>query len=231
MSDLEAERTPTRTETVRRALEEDIFGGHLQPGDRLDEATLATRFSVSRTPVREALHQLSASGLVEVRPRRGAIVARITMHQLLETLEILAEMEGLCARFAAERMTGQELEALHRAHEACVAEARSARADDHYYECNRRFHELVWHAARNGTLLRTTRTLYQGAMPFGRFHLRETVQRKRSVDDHQAVLQALSARDPLAAQASMRRHVAVQAELLPHFLAALPHGPKPSGLA
>jgi DNA-binding GntR family transcriptional regulator len=76
-----SKHSPTRADQLRRTLEEEIFTGHLKPGDRLDEQSLAQRFNVSRTPVREALRQLSASHLIEVRPRQGAVVAVITLPQ------------------------------------------------------------------------------------------------------------------------------------------------------
>ncbi len=103
-----SKHSPTRADQLRRTLEEEIFTGRLKPGDRLDEQSLAQRFSVSRTPVREALRQLSASHLIEVRPRQGAVVAVITLPRLIEMFEVMAELEGMCARLAARRMTDDE---------------------------------------------------------------------------------------------------------------------------
>ncbi|MCG8359901.1 MAG: GntR family transcriptional regulator, partial [Kiloniellales bacterium] len=92
-----------RTHTVRRAdelrqdLEAEIFAGRLAPGQRLDESKLAARFGVSRTPVREALLQLASIGLVEMRPRQGAVVAAVTIRRLLQMFEVMAELEAFCA--------------------------------------------------------------------------------------------------------------------------------------
>ena len=99
----------SNAERLRLALEKDIFLLRLQPGDRLDEASLAQRFGTSRTPVREALRQLAASGLVEIRAHRGAEVSRLSIPQLLEMFEFMSVLEGVCARFAAERATAEEL--------------------------------------------------------------------------------------------------------------------------
>ena len=111
-----------RAEGVRCRLETEIFSGALTPGERLDEMGLARRFGVSRTPVREALLQLSSAGLIEMRPRQGAVVAAITVQQLLQMFEVMAEMEALCARYAARRMGPDERQALERgAHKACIA--------------------------------------------------------------------------------------------------------------
>ena len=97
----------TRAEELRLQLADDIVRGALAPGAALDETTLARRFDVSRTPVREAIRLLVASGLVEVRAHRAAVVARPTPEQLAGMFEVMAELEALCAGFAAERMTSR----------------------------------------------------------------------------------------------------------------------------
>ena len=94
-----------RSDALRDHLEEDILTGALRPGDRLDEMSLAERFGVSRTPIREALFHLAAAGLIDNRPKRGAIVAEIGPRQLVEMFEVMAELEGMCARLAARRAT------------------------------------------------------------------------------------------------------------------------------
>ncbi len=98
----------TRAEELRLQLADEIVRGALVPGAALDEITLADRFHVSRTPVREAIRSLAASGLVEVRAHRAAVVARPSANQLADMFEAMAELEALCAGFAAERMTSTE---------------------------------------------------------------------------------------------------------------------------
>src|SRR6478752_9163616 len=103
------ERTPrTRTEALRLQIADEIISGALEPGTPLDEQELAARFGVSRTPVREAIRQLAASGLVSVRPHRGAVVALPTPTQLDDMFEAMAELEALCAGLAARNMTVPE---------------------------------------------------------------------------------------------------------------------------
>ena len=94
----------SRAHQLRDTLEDEIVNGRLQPGDRLDEASLAARFNVSRTPIREALQQLVAAGLVQSEPKRGTFVARIGIPQLIEMFEVMAELEGMCGRLAARRI-------------------------------------------------------------------------------------------------------------------------------
>src|SRR5437773_10411947 len=106
----------TRAEELRLQLADEIVRGALPPGAALDETDIARRFKVSRTPVREALRQLVASGLVEARAHRGAVVARPSIDRLTEMFEAMAELEALCAGLAAERMPPadrQKLEAIH----------------------------------------------------------------------------------------------------------------------
>src|SRR4029077_10876230 len=111
MTLLIAEREPrdtdvrkTRAEELRAQLADDIVRGMLAPGRTLDETELAPRFGVSRTPGREAIRQLAASGLVETRRHRGAVVARPNHQRILGMFEAMAELEALCAGLAAERM-------------------------------------------------------------------------------------------------------------------------------
>src|SRR5260370_12163000 len=106
----------TRAEELRLQLADEIVRGALPPGAALDETEIAQRFNVSRTPVREALRQLAASGLVDSRAHRGAVVARPSIERLTGMFEAMAELEALCAGLAAQRMSPADrhgLEAIH----------------------------------------------------------------------------------------------------------------------
>src|SRR3546814_16906506 len=91
----------SRKDLLAERLEEDIVSGRLAPGERLDEVSLATSFGVSRTPVREVLQRLASSGLVELRPRRGASVSRISIGRTADLFEVMAHLAGRCGRLAA----------------------------------------------------------------------------------------------------------------------------------
>lgn len=104
-------------EQLVRAIADLIIVGDLKPDDKLDEGSLATRFEVSRTPVREALRQLCAMGLVERKPNKSAVVTNVTGGFLTSMFEAMAELEGMCARLAAERMTLEE----RRGWSGCIA--------------------------------------------------------------------------------------------------------------
>src|SRR5260221_12946046 len=135
-------KTTTLTETLRQNLADDILRGVYPPGARLDESGLARRFKLSRTPVREALRQLSSAGLVEMRPRRGVIVSLPTDSALAEMFEVMGELEASCARLAAQRMSPAErvrLELVHRSSQEAVRNDHS----DSYRTLNLEFHDTI----------------------------------------------------------------------------------------
>ncbi len=210
-----------RADELRTRLEREIASGELGPGTRLDESRLAARFGVSRTPVREALQQLSTAGLVELRPRQGAVVAAMTVQQLLQMFEVMAELEALCARLAARRITPEQREALARSHETCVARAET-QDPEAYYEENRRFHEVIYAAAQNAYLQDTTRRLRNRLQPYRRFQLSHPGRIDRSLAEHDAVVAAILKGDGEEAAARMRDHVTIQGDLFTDLLSSLP---------
>ena len=216
-----------RAETLRDALEEDILTGVLAPGERLEEVALARRFGVSRTPIREALLQLSAAGLVETRPRRAAVVAEIGPRQLHEMFEVMAELEGMCARLAARRATAEDLAAIAAAQEACRAALGRGSSDAYYYE-NEVFHERVRAAAGNRFLLEQAGALQKRLRPYRRLQLRARHRVEASFREHEAIVAAIAGSDPERAEDAMRAHVVVQGERFTVLLASLERR-EPSG--
>src|SRR3984957_13121331 len=124
----------TRAEELRLQLADEIVRGVLPPGAALDETDIARRFNVSRTPVREALRQLAASGLIDARAHRGAVVARPSLERLTGMFEAMAELEALCAGLAAERMQPVERQRLEAVHEELRVLSHAGNPD--------RFHEV-----------------------------------------------------------------------------------------
>lgn len=209
-----------RARELVRALEQEIATGVLKPGERLDEVSLAGRFGVSRTPVREALAQLASNGLVEVRPRRGATVAAPSLQQLLEMFEVMAELEGLCGRLAARRMTAAERDAMERAHDRCTEAA--ARDDvDGYYAANVDFHEAIYAGCQNRFLAEQTRTLRNRLAPYRRLQLRRVNRISESLAEHGEVLQAILTGDARRADHLLQSHVTVQGGSFTDFIANL----------
>ena len=127
---------------VEERLVDAILRGELAPGSKLDEQTLAARFNVSRTPVREALRQLLASGLVESIPRRGAVVTTFGPERLSQLYEAIGELETLCARLAAQRMTAIERKELELAL-APLRQAAAAGDRDDYLARSDTLHDVI----------------------------------------------------------------------------------------
>jgi DNA-binding GntR family transcriptional regulator len=210
-----------RAEGLRQRLEHEIFSGALLPGERLDENGLARRFGVSRTPVREALLQLASAGLVEMRPRQGAVVAAITVQQLLQMFEVMADMEALCAQYAARRMGPDERQTLERAHKTCV-DLACRRDPERYYEANWVFHELIYAGTHNTYLEETTRALRQRLSSYRRFQLHQPGRVANSLAEHEAVVTAILAGNAEQAASAMRTHVTVQGEVFTDLVSMLP---------
>ena len=209
-----------RADGLRDALEEEILTGVLLPGDRLEELVLAERFGVSRTPIREALLQLSAAGLIEQRPRRGTFVAEIGPRRLMEMFEVMAELEGMCARLAARRATSEDLREIRAAHDASAAAAAQADMDNYYYR-NEIFHEKIRAASRNQFLVEQADALQKRLKAYRRLQLRARGRVRASFDEHEAVVAAIETGDEEAAARAMRSHVAIQGERFTDLLASL----------
>lgn len=208
------------SDVLREKIEEQIATGALPPGSALDEATLVEQHGVSRTPVREALIQLAAEGLIEIRPRRGAVVTSIGPTRLSEMFEVMAELEAMCARLAARRMTEAERRALLAAHQACEA-ARSRDDSDAYFYCNEDFHAAIYAGSHNTFLIEQAQALQRRLRPYRRLQLRVRNRMGVSFTEHQSVVQAITSGDAEAAALALRSHVVVQGERFADLLASL----------
>ena len=118
---MSTDTNPTLADKLAAAIADGILNGRLPPGERLDEVGLAEQHGVSRTPVREALRQLAMSGLIDMRPRKGAIVSKATPEEIESLFVAMAEMEATCARLAAMSMTPIERRRLQARHESMMA--------------------------------------------------------------------------------------------------------------
>jgi DNA-binding GntR family transcriptional regulator len=172
----------------------------------LDEMELARRFQVSRTPVREAIRLLAASGLVDARPHRSAVVARPGRLQVLGMFEALCELEVLCAGFAAERMTKAEhaeLQMIHRSLRPVVKSGDPQR----YHEINENFHAAIYAGSHNAYLARLTAETRARIAPFSRAQFRTFGRLAQSHAEHERVVAAILRGDRDAAAAQMRAHI------------------------
>jgi DNA-binding GntR family transcriptional regulator len=210
----------TRAEELRLQLADDIVRGILAPGASLDETDLAQRFNVSRTPVREALRQLTASGLVDSRAHRGAVVAQPSVDRLTGMFEAMAELEALCAGLAAERMPIGERHALEAVHE----ELRVLSYDgnpDRFHEVNERFHNAIYLGSQNDYIAEITLATRVRVQPFRRAQFRNLGRLAKSQAEHDRVVVAIMRGDRTGAAAAMRAHIELVRGEYEHYAVTL----------
>jgi len=199
-------RRRTRAEELRLQLADEIVRGGFAPGTALDEINLARRFNVSRTPVREAIRMLTASGLVEARAHRAAVVARPSAQHLAGMFEVMAELEALCAGFAAERMTSIERRGLETIHEQlrCLIQGGGPQR---YHEVNEGFHSAIYAGSHNSYLVEMTLATRARVQPFRRAQFRNLGRLTKSHAEHNRVVQAILRGESAMAAQAMRAHI------------------------
>jgi DNA-binding GntR family transcriptional regulator len=205
-----------------------ILTGEIDVGSRLRQERLAAEFGVSRTPIREALRKLQASGIVEVQPNRGAIVRGATAREIREAYEVRAELEGLAAELATSRIDDAQLEQLHDAQRlfgqsiakvvAGAVAGGAADANGEWTRANDLFHGVIQEAAANRRLAGIVRDLHR-AFPRGLTWAalsRSSRLLEQNVEEHHAVLEAIEHRDAEEARRSMVAHVRHAGDLIAH---------------
>jgi DNA-binding GntR family transcriptional regulator len=201
-------------------LELEILKGQRKPGDRLDERQLADHFGVSRTPVREALQRLAASGLVVSRGRQGLQVAQLSLADLFDAFSVAAEMEALASAQAARRIRPDQQTRLEAAHQACSV-AANVRDVDSFYEANLEFHETIAAASHNRILRDELRRLTVKISPYRRTITFQPGRMESSIPEHGQIMQAIFRGDAAQASQVMRSHVTLLGDGLSdllHFL-------------
>ena len=199
-------RSTVVDQTVER-IRSAVRQGRYLPGQRLVEVDLTEELGVSRGPLREALSRLSADGLVQIEPYRGATVRRLTRSDVVELFEVRAALEAEAAGLAAERVDQDD----HRARVEAVLEeiARLRGSDDpqEYFDDNTRFHNIIVDIAGNSLLATMTGQLHTHAYRMQFMQLLTPETRAVSLDDHEAIAEAIGAGDANRARRAMRDHV------------------------
>lgn len=201
----------TQAEIVRIGLETDILSGRVPPGSIIDETETSKQFGVSRTPVREAIFLLVQAGLLKKEARKRAIVAELDIDDFFGLFETLAELEGLSARLATERMSRAECFDLSKIHAAAAEKLLLGEIDD-YSALGRAFHALILEGSRNSTLVKITSGLATRLIPYRRFQVSVEGGLQRNQDDHEVILAAIKSKDSEGAYHAMRRHTLEQGD-------------------
>lgn len=213
-------KSTSLVQRVREQLEDDIVEGRLRPGVQLYVDEIATQFQVSRTPVREALQQLEASGLVIVQPKRGTYVAEVSIGTLIAMFEVMAELEAMCARLAARRADTLMRFELAQVMQQCEVEADAGNPNS-YYRANETFHQLIYQASGNSYLVQQTIALKNRLKPYRRMQLQVRDRMAQSLQEHRTLVEAITQGQAELAADAARAHVLVQGQRFTDLMALI----------
>ncbi|MBL0151773.1 MAG: FCD domain-containing protein [Ideonella sp.] len=199
---------------AQQELERRIVSGEMAAGAKLNEVDVATALGMSRGPVREAFRALSQAGLVRVEKNRGVFVRQILLEEADEYYEVRAALEGLIGRLAARRIAIDEIEQL-RAVVRRMHQVQKSRRAEEYFALNVEFHDGLARAARNNALLAN----YRGVVNQLDLYRRATIARSAeniplSTQEHEAIVEAVAARNEQRAEALLVEHVLVSRQRL-----------------
>lgn len=199
---------------AQQELERRIVSGEMAAGAKLNEVDVATALGMSRGPVREAFRALSQAGLVRVEKNRGVFVRQILLEEADEYYEVRAALEGLIGRLAARRIAIDEIEQL-RAVVRRMHQVQKSRRPEEYFALNVEFHDGLARAARNNALLAN----YRGVVNQLDLYRRATIARSAeniplSTQEHEAIVEAVAARNEQRAEALLVEHVLVSRQRL-----------------
>ena len=179
---------------VFHTIREDILNGKYQANEELKEKSIGEEMGVSRTPVREALRQLELEGLVHIIPNKGAFVENVTLKDIKDIYEIRSLLEGLCARWAANNITKEQLEELEET--VFLSDFHFSKENwDQMVELDNRFHEIVYEACGSKELTRVLRDYHHYLQRIRKITLEQKTRARASMDEHCKIAEALKARD------------------------------------
>lgn len=189
--------------TVYEAIVEDLRTGKRRPGDRIRAEDIAKEFEVSRTPVREALSRLQERGLLQV-TATGLSVTQLDRTAVLELYAVRELLEGAAAGFAAQHASPSDLFTMRQ-----IAEAFARPEDDpkRVAQLNRAFHDSIYEAAHNKFLLNILDGMHDTLMLLPSTTFAVEGRQDTAVDEHQAILDAIEARDAESADRLAREHI------------------------
>ena len=197
---------PSTVQRIESVLMEEISVGELSPGVRLDEAGLAERFGVSRTPVREALSRLTAQGILVAGEKRGAFVAEYSRQELAQIFEAMHEIESACARIASQRLDLLARSEIEAAQANCVAAAQAGdRAG--YLRANEAFHLAIYQATGNPYMAEIATEFRRRTGPFRAKKFATKDDLFRSAESHRSLIDNIFSEDSTTASNGMRSHM------------------------
>jgi DNA-binding GntR family transcriptional regulator len=191
---------------VFHKIREDILEGKYAAGEPLTEVAISQNLGVSRTPVREALKQLELEGLVTSIPNKGTVVSGISKQDIIDIYEIRSLIEGLAARWAATKITDEQLKQLEEIIE--LTEFYTEKNNmEHLHELDTQFHEVIYEASNSKPLKHILSDFHHYAQRVRMQSIATPGRAKKSTEEHKAILEAIKNRNPEEAERLTNLHV------------------------
>lgn len=197
-------------DVVFHTLREAILRGDLRPGERLMELQLAAKLGVSRTPIREAIRMLEQEGLAVTMPRRGAEVAKMTLKDMEDVLEIREALDELAVNIACSRITEEQLAKLAKEKELFESSIRTGDVK-RIAEADVRFHDAIYEATGNPKLVTMLNNLREQVYRYRVEYIKNPKNYPVLIREHEAIYESLAAHDAKRAASAMHEHVMNQA--------------------
>lgn len=191
---------------VFKYVKSQIINGYYKAGDNLVESKMAEELGVSRTPIREAIRLLELEGLVETIPNKGAVVLGISPKDVEDIYAIRSLVEGLAARWAAERISSIEKKEMQKTMDLMDFFAQRGDTDE-LAELDNRFHQIIYEASGSKILNLTLGNLHQYVQLARLESLKRPNRLDRTIEEHHEILNAFLANDPDQAEKAMAKHV------------------------
>lgn len=191
---------------VFQKLREDILSGKYKEHEELKEVAIGEELGVSRTPVREAFRQLELEGLIQIVPNKGAYVTGITAKDVKDIYMIRSLLEGLCARLATEKITGEQMEEMEENIYLADFHAQKGHMDQ-MAELDNRFHDILYEACDSKLLEHTLKDYHQYVLRVRQKTLSNNTRGRASNDEHRQIMEAIKAGDADKAEQLANRHM------------------------
>lgn len=193
-------------EVVFNTLRDAILKGELEPGEHLMEVQLAGKLGVSRTPIREAIRQLQAEGLVVMTPRKGAVVAEITKEDLTDVLEVRKTLEKFAVELACINISEDELKSLHQCHDIFKSALEQKDLTD-IANKDEGFHDVIYSATRNKRLIQILNNLREQIYRYRLEYIKDDEKWFTLIDEHDKLIRAIEEKDVETAKDVIEAHI------------------------
>ncbi len=206
-------RATTLHQEIVSRIRKMIQKGTLVRGQKVNEKDLCEAMGVSRTPVREALRQLTSEGLIQLIPHKGAFVSQPCIEEISDLFEVMSVLEGTCTRLAATHMTDKDLQKIEALHEELEAHYQN-RDHEAYLKTNHVFHVFIQELTGNRVLNDVINGLRQKVLLYRQRQLYQPERFDQSIQEHRNLLGAFRTRDPESAESLMKHHLLIQCKAL-----------------